>query len=233
MTTIIHTPTNQLATSLSFYKKLKFETLSEADPVVVTDGKAIIEINPDRYARAGLKCFKRSWKAEVADLEKHTKVIPIDQGYLLSAPSGVWIYLMEQEWELAPVSIAMEDPCFGVPGNFMGLSLETIDMDASASIWQILGYEKSMGSVEQGWVTYTDASGFGVSLMKPLMCPHLFFNPSLTYFNGKENNPIIIDKIRALDIPIAEEITHFNQEGKVDNIIIRDPGGYGFFIFND
>lgn len=233
MTTIIHTPTNKLENSISFYQQLKFEVLSEADPVVVTDGKAIVEINPDRYARAGVKCFKESWAEEVATLEKLTKVTPIDGGYVFSDPSGVWIYLMEQEWEIATVGVTMEDPCFGIPGNFMGLSLETTDMDASAAIWQTLGFEKGMGSVEQGWVTYADAGGFGISLMKPLMCPHLFFNPSFTYFNGKENNPIIIDKIRALGIPIAEEITHFNKEGIVDNIIIRDPGGYGFFIFND
>lgn len=233
MTTIIQTPTPDLASSLSFYKKLKFEVLSEADPVVVTDGKAIVEINPDRYARAGVKCFKESWAKEVAELEKLTKVTSIDGGYILSDPSGMWIYLMEQEWEIAPVSIAMEDPCFGVPGNFAGLSLESTDMAASVAIWETLRFEKGMGSVDQGWVTYTDAAGFGISLMKPLACPHLFFNPSLTYFNGKENNPIIIEKIRALDIPITEEITQFNKEGKVDNIIIRDPGGYGFFIFND
>ena len=43
----------------------------------------------------------------------------------------------------------------------------------------------------------------------------------------------VIGKVRELGIPIAEEITHFNKEGLVDNIIIRDPGGYGFFIFSD
>jgi hypothetical protein len=68
--------------------------------------------------------------------------------------------------------------------------------------------------------------------MKPQTCPHLFFNPSLNFFNG-EDNISIISKIRSLDIPITEEITHFNKENKVDNIIIRDPGGYGFFLFND
>jgi len=71
-----------------------------------------------------------------------------------------------------------------------------------------------------------------VSFMQPNSCPHLFFNPSMTYFNGKNNLPIIA-KIREAGILITEEITHFNQEGIVDNIIIRDPGGYGFFIFSD
>jgi len=54
----------------------------------------------------------------------------------------------------------------------------------------------------------------------------------LTYFNGKQNLEVI-EKIRNNAIPITEEITHFNKEGIVDNIIIRDPGGYGFFIFSD
>ena len=54
----------------------------------------------------------------------------------------------------------------------------------------------------------------------------------MTYFNGQKNLAII-EEIRELNIPIAEEITYFNSEGTVDNIIIRDPGGYGFFIFND
>ena len=43
----------------------------------------------------------------------------------------------------------------------------------------------------------------------------------------------IIEKIRELNFPITEEITHFNDQGIVDNIIIRDPGGFGFFLFSD
>jgi len=54
----------------------------------------------------------------------------------------------------------------------------------------------------------------------------------LTYFNGKQNLKVI-EQIRNNGISITEEITHFNKEGIVDNIIIRDPGGYGFFIFSD
>lgn len=71
-----------------------------------------------------------------------------------------------------------------------------------------------------------------VSLMRPLNCPHLFFNPSLTYFNGGRN-PEVIAAIRKAGVPISEEITHFNSRGEVDNVILRDPGGYGFFVFND
>ena len=58
------------------------------------------------------------------------------------------------------------------------------------------------------------------------------YNPSLTYFNGGKNLPVIA-AIREAGIPITEEITHFNEDGIVDNVILRDPGGYGFYIFND
>ena len=153
----------------------------------------------------------------------------IEGGYLLSDSSGSRVYLMEGESGLSFQAAESSD---AVLGNFAGMSLETTDIHRSVGLWEALGFEKGMGSVEQGWVTYTNADQFTVSFMKPNSCPHLFFNPSLTYFNSGKN-PEVIEKIRALGIPITEEITAFNKEGIVDNIIIRDPGGYGFFIFND
>ena len=228
MKTIIHTPTPNIDQSLDFYKKLNFAVLSATDHLL-TDGNAIFEINEDRHARAGLKLLKSSWKEEVDKLEDITTVLPIEKGYLLSDTSGVWIYLIEQEEEL---QYDLEDIPLSVLGNFAGISLEAVDMERSLAIYEILDFTKTMGDIEQGWIGLTNHDNFTVSLMKPNSCPHLFFNPSITYFNGK-SNPVIIHKIRELDLPITEEITAFNEEGIVDNIIIRDPGGYGFFIFND
>ena len=229
MNTIIQTPTNGLPVSLEFYKQLEFNVISEASSTIVTDGKVAIEINPDRYARAGVKLYAPSWGDKITDLEKYTTVTKTNEGYLLSDPSGVWMYLIEGQ---SPVPGSPAEKSFSVLGNCAGLSLETTDIERSLSIWQTVGFDNITGAIEQGWIACTNAEGHGVSLMKPNACPHLFFNPSLTYFNGK-NNIDIIAKIRALNIPITEEITHFNEEGKVDNIIIRDPGGYGFFLFSD
>ena len=117
-------------------------------------------------------------------------------------------------------------------GNFAGVSLETTAIKNSIQFWNILGFEQNMGSIESGWVSLVNKDGMSISLMAPLICPHLFFNPSLTYFNGT-NNLNVIKEINARSIPITEEITHFNKEGIVDNIIIRDPGGLGFFLFSD
>jgi hypothetical protein len=227
--TIIHTPTNNLQDSLDFYHKLQFKTVRHKKLTLVTDGKALIEINPERIARAGIKIYQSDWSKIIVKLEEETAITKITDGYLLSDPSGAWIYLIEKK---ADFEFKPEKNAFGVTGNYAGISLETTDIAKSIRIWTILGFKKTMGSLEQGWVTLQNEDGVGISLMKPMSCPHLFFNPSLTYFNGK-NNLNIIQNIRDIGIPITEEITHFNDKGVVDNIIIRDPGGFGFFLFSD
>ncbi len=228
-TTIIHTPTNKLEHSVDFYSRLNFKTVLIADSTFVTDGKAIIEINPQQTARAGLKLFKDNWDTEISKLEQLTAIHKLDTGYLLSDPNGVKVYLVNGKLD---IDFEPSENAFGITGNFMGLSLETTDMTKTAAFWIALGYEQTQGKIEHGWVSYSNGSGVGVSIMKTQACPHLFFNPSMTYFNGK-NNLNVIKNIRDAGILITQEITHFNKDGIVDNIIIRDPGGYGFFLFSD
>lgn len=228
MKVIIQTPTPNLEASINFYQTSGYELLSKASPTLFSDGTLLIEINPERYARAGVKLYRDNWKSTVETLMEHTAVTPIKNGYLLADTSNTWIYLLEGTGpDQEPTD---EFNC--IFGNSMGLSLETTDIARSAAIWQALGLTKSMGSPEQGWVTY-NSEALIISLMTPNTCPHLFFNPSFTFFNGKEGNPNVIQKVRELGIPITEEITHFSSNGEVDNIIIRDPGGFGFFLFND
>lgn len=230
MNSIIQTVTPNIEASLDFYQKLNFQQIPSDHTTLVTDGKVIIEINADRFARSGIKLYQASWQKEIAELEQTTAIKKTEDGYVLAGPSGIWIYLTEKALE---IDYQLKETAFGMLGNYAGVSLETMDIVRSQALWQTLHFSITMGGADQGWVTFQNADGLGVSLMKPLMCPHLFFNPSLTYFNGKVNNPIVIENIRAAKIPITEEITAFNKEGVVDNIIIRDPGGFGFFIFND
>lgn len=229
MQSLIYSPTNQLENSLAFYEKLGFKTLVDKEKTIVTDGKAVIEISPDRFVRTGVKLYKPNWMKEVTKLKKLTTVHQIKDGYLLGDPNGVRIYLIKG---ILKLKFKPAKESYSVLGNYAGISLESTDIKKSVEIWKALGFKVS-GSSDQGWVACTNADNLVVNIMNPMMCPHLFFNPSLTYFNGKENNPKVIKKIRTLKIPITEEITHFNDKGVVDNIIIRDPGGYGFFIFND
>ena len=214
---------------MEFYQNLQFEVISESSPTLVTDGKALIEINADRTARAGIKLFADNWAETLTELENYTEIMPIDDGYLLSDPSGTRIYLILGE---PPYTFSESKEAFSILGNYAGISLETTDISRSIAIWKAIGFNKITGTIEQGWISCQNDDQVAVSIMKPNICPHLFFNPSLTYFNG-QNNLAVIERIRTLNIAISEEITTFNKEGKVDNIIIRDPGGYGFFVFND
>lgn len=225
----INTPTNDLKQSKAFYSALNFIALSASAPVAFTDGTFIVEINPDRFARAGLNMYKDSWASEVAALKQKTTIRKTEEGFLLNDLNGCWIYLKESAF---PFNDLPEEQMETLSGNFSGISMESSDIEKSLAIWQTLGFEIKMGGPDKGYVVLAHADGFGLSLMQPMTCPHLFFNPSMTFFNGKDNLNLIA-KIREAGIPITEEITHFNKEKIVDNIIIRDPGGYGFFVFSD
>lgn len=226
---IATTPTNKIENSIDFYEKLGFKKVDAGDQHIYTDGKVIVEIDPARHARAGIKLYKSSWASEVEAVSKLAVANKIDNGYLLSDASGVWIYLIESE---PAFKAETAEASFSALGNFSGITLETTDMKRSADIYRALGFTAIFGDDSKPYMAL-GLDEFSVTLMKPNLCPHLFFNPSMSYFNGKEGNPKVIAKVRALKIPIAEEVTHFSKDGSVDNIIIRDPGGFGFFLFND
>ncbi|MBO6515067.1 MAG: hypothetical protein JJ975_00770 [Bacteroidia bacterium] len=229
MKTIVQTPTPDLEASLSFYSDLGFKPITNSNPHLLTDGKVLMEVNPDRFARAGIKMFSDDWGDTVDKLKELTAVTKTSGGYILSDFSGAWIYLMNSEGPAHEVT----EVSYSALGNYAGISLESTDIQKSLNLFDILGFSNIvMGSVEQGFVVTSNEEGTVLSLMKPGACPHLFFNPSLSYFNGTKNVEII-DNLRQLNIPITEEITHFNPNGDVDNIIVRDPGGFGFFVFSD
>lgn len=226
MKTILSSPTPNLQASRTFYSTLHFTELTRSN--YFTDGKTIIEIDENRFARPGIKLFAPSWSNEVEKLAKCTKVNSIEHGYLLGDSSGTRIYLIESDdhFEI-PVDCP---PSF--LGNNQGLTIEVLDIENATQIWELIGFKSVAGNLEQGWMSLVNGDGVVVNLMIPNCCPHLFLNPSISYFNGEENSNVIA-KIRTLKLEIKEEITHFNKENKVDNIILSDPGNIGFFIFND
>ncbi len=228
MKTIIQTYAGNLNQLLAYYNTLNFEHLTSNDKQYAISSKFAIELNTNPHARPGLKLFADDSTETVTKLQAHLNVVTSDNDYLISTPSGCRVYLENEK--TAPTVIFADQE--SVLGNFMGMTLETTDMDKSLLIWEILGFKLVMGKAEDGWVLLTNSEGFSVSLMAPNSCPHRCIVPSLTFFNNTKNSEIIAE-IRRLKIPIVEEITAFNKEGIVDNIIVQDPGGLGFFIFND
>lgn len=225
---IIQTPTPNLEGSLSFYGKLGFSVESSDEGHFVSDGKCVIEINPEKWIRPGVKLFKSSWEEQVAELRTLTQVVEKGGGYLLGDGSGTWILLIEGEPPTAPTEPA-DTPIIG--GTY-GLTIEAIDLAQASKVWTALGFSKAEDPSGYDMEIMVDANGNAVTLMPPFGCEHLFFTPSLSYFNGGKNLEII-EELRRREIPLAEEITVFNEEGIVDNVILKDPGGLGFFVFND
>lgn len=225
----IQTPTNAIDNSIEFYSKLGFKMLEHDKNAVFSEGKFILEVNPERTARAGLRIYGDDWHDTVKELQPLTTVIQTQTGFVLTDPSGSKIYL---EKEIKPDRADLSAIKPSVLGNFSGLTFETTDMHKTLQLYQILQFKITSGAPDQGWISLIGPGDFPLAILSHGNCPHLFSNPSLSFFNGK-NNESIIQNIRNLEIPITEEITAFNDQGTVDNIIIRDPGGLGFFIFND
>lgn len=228
--TIIVTATPDISKSKAFYQKLNYQVIPDTERVIFRDGNLIVEVEPNRFARPGLKFYKENWDDVIAELEQLTQVIETDLGLIASDPNGVTVYLVDKKW--AESGESDTESAMGLTGNFAGVSIEAVDTGRTARFWETIGYKHKEGDLDSGWATFENNSNVDLSIMKALMCPHLFFNPGLTFFNGTENLKII-EKIKAAEIRVTEEITHFNEDGIADNIIIRDPGGLGFFIFND
>jgi hypothetical protein len=144
-------------------------------------------------------------------------------------PNGVRVLLIEGDQDDYPTPPGQSEAAVG---NFVGLSIEAVDFFATVGFWLLLGYNAPEGQEMDGWAALTAHNGIDVTILDALSCPHLFFNPGMTYFNGADNEKVIAH-IRSQGIPIVEEITAFSDSGTADNIIICDPGRTGFFIFND
>lgn len=227
VTSLIQTPVTHNPDSTSdFYKRLGFEEITNGDDQYFTDGLAVIAVNPDRKARTAVRLFGSNWESCLDKLREVVEVHEDSGTYICSDPSGVRVHLEpENEFEVAGQPISSL-------GKFAGLSIETTEFSRCLQFWQALGYEASCGDPAHGWVGLEKKGSVGISIMKFGACPHLFFSPGLTYFNSGRNLENIAH-IREAGIEITEEISCFNPDSVVDNVVIRDPGGTSFFVFND
>ena len=154
----------------------------------------------------------------------------IAESYISTDPNGVMILIRPE----IPTIELDADRRNNLCGRYQGLGIETMHKLDSISFWQKLGYRVlNDDKMESPYAVLTHPQADTLTLFSPGLCPHYFKNPSLTYFNGKEGNFAVIDNLKAAGVDIVEEITVFNDDGLVDNFIIRDPGGLHSFIFND
>ena len=228
MKVIINTPTPSVEQSIKFYSDLNFHCTSISDYHYAISGDLKIRINHERLSRAGMVFYNNDWSEFLNSYGEERAVESKDNRHFIADPNGIILELCNS----ADYPTLPDHQSEVLTGNFSGISIEAFDFKQSIAFWTKLGYKKTMGNEDSGWIAMSNDTPIGISLMKFNMCPHLFFNPSFTYFNSGKNLEVI-QRIREANIQITEEITLFNKEGLADNIIIRDPGGFGFFVFND
>lgn len=223
MTTTLVTATPDPETSREFYLDTGFTPLG---PHTFGATGLTIRIDPTRTARAAVVLHGDPGERRAA-LEAVGRVVERkDRSLITSDPNGVLLVLDPTG---AP-SVQEVPP--SLLGGFAGLSIEAVDPERTTHFWEAAGWKREKGDPGQGWVSLGREEGFGLSIMGMEMCPHLFPNPGITFFNSGRN-PAIIAALRDRGVPFAEEVTVFNDQGEVDNVVLRDPGGLGFFVFND
>ena len=227
MQLFLQTCTPNIHQSKNYFKALDFELEDKGDYTLVYDRQMHIMISHERSGRKGLSLIKENWESEITQLAQFVEVKQNNGVYYFVSPSGTRFALKSGPSVMIPEA---QSTC--LLGNYAGVSLETMDIKMSMKILQVLGFEQSGGGLDKGWVSCTDQAQNTISLMMPFTCPHLFINPSGTFFNSGGNTEIIA-KIRQRGIAIYEEITAFSTKCDVDNITMREPGGVGFFVFND
>lgn len=224
----LQTPTANLNQSVDFYKKLGFQVKRNSLGALAVDSQICIQINSQRTARVSILLHQKDWTETILKLKNNAPSLEVNEGFMTSDPNGILIELRPENSNSKMLS--SNNKC--LLGNYGGVCIETLDLQRSYEFWETLGFKSTIKDFSKSWIEMKSNSGDSISLLKSQQCPHLFFNPSLAYFNGCQNLEII-EEIKSQKISIAEEITEFNTNGTVDNIILKDSGGLGFFIFND
>ncbi len=230
---LIQSPAPNLEASIGFYHKLNFVQTYQKDLVHIFSDAAIdIMVNGASSTRLSYVVFTKEIDGLKQRLPETAKLFNHDTGLVTTDPNGVrvYIYPFESNPTLDKSGIREKNVC----GNNFGTGIETGRFDDSIQFWHALGYSTNNEITDKTqYATLVQDDCPAITLFAPGICPHAFYNPSLTYFNGKEGNPKVISALLKLGISPVEEITIFNNTGEVDNIIISDPGGLHAFIFND
>lgn len=229
MKALIQIASPSMEATKTFYEKANFKSIPIAGGIYFYSNPMIVYLKDDPCSRAGLRLFNANWERFIVDNGLENQYTKTKNGYIILSPEGCPIYLDLTD-ELY-INCPNEEATCNF-GNYAGLSLESVHIHYSIEFWQNLGFKITMGDPSQGWVALKNEFGFTLSIMAYQACPHLFPIPSISFFNSGKNIPII-EKIKESNIDISEEITRFNKDGVVDNIIVKDPGGLGYFIFND
>ena len=117
------------------------------------------------------------------NLKSNTPIIKTKKGYLITDHNGIWIKLIVETWDEKITSLNYKS----LLGNYAGVCIETLEVSKSYVFSNLLGFSSKSKDFSKGWIEMKSEVGDSISLIQAQQCPHLFFNPSVTYLNGSHN----------------------------------------------
>ena len=216
--------------SLRYYERLGFtiNSLDNAQHLISAAGISFL-LDERPFIRPGWVFYGKETAELQAKLKQHSQLIPFEEGWLSLTTCGAWLRLVESLPPVISTHDALQDSALG---SFAGWSMETLDLRKSQDFWNSLGFDLVAGDSNSSWITMRNGNTQQISFMKYGSCPHLFLGASLTFFNGKDNVEVI-QGLKALGIPILQDVRVFSQGNKTENVVLQDPSGLGIFVFND
>lgn len=229
---IINTAAQNIERLHHFYDQVGYQSIDEHGSFRY-DGQALIHLDGTNEARTSIHMYADKLETIVAKIiNLGYNVIQQSESIGFSDPNGVKWKLYE--FDEYPDIHFNRDFEMSLLGKYFGLGIESFEYERSIEFYKALGYKIISGDpANKSYLSLAQEGCHDLTLFYPGSCPHAFYNPSLTFFNGKKGNPVLIDKMRSVNIQFTEEVTVFSDDGAVDNVIVEDGGGLHFFVFND
>jgi hypothetical protein len=215
--------TNTVATG-QFLGTLGFSTIaSDDESTLLTDGNLYFDLRRAEKNKTMLSyCvhdvtnaveMAQNLEIDIVEKSPHHVIVREPNGLLilLAGPDVVSL----RDFEKKPSSLC---------GTFYEASLETNDVDRSIVWWQNVGFKVT--AHKDTWCTLDDGK-IMIGLYKKGNCPHLFRNPSLTYFE-----PDMGERIAELKKEGIQFLQEEKEIGMKGHAIAESPDGQYFFLFS-
>jgi hypothetical protein len=227
----IMTSVERLGDELPFFEQLGFRQVSEGTRphpwVKVSDGVNLVALNQDGQNQRGLTYFAGDMAVRADQLKALGINVVVEQRvkgqpktYVLKAPSGLPIHLVEQD---AAQVHKPTGESFAKCGRFGEYSFITQDLENSLAFWEQLGFR----SMHQEAAPYPWAILWDGLIVLGIHQTDEWLGPAITYFGPNMVQAISLLKEKGLtfDKELAD------GEGTIKGAYATAPGGQRFFFF--
>jgi predicted lactoylglutathione lyase len=229
-----HISTNDVGSSISFYKLMGFKELEYSKKpfkwVALSDGNLNILLAETEFY--GLCYYSKEMEKKAAEIEgKGIEYIKQDMQL-----GDTWYKVVKDPNDFL-VSLIAEVPDyfnqvnnneFEPRGRFSEIGIRSDKIKESVKFWEKLGFERKENKVnpEKKRVSVNDGK-IGIAFYSPGSHKHYFEAPALTFYDKKMH--MIIKDLKDAGLEFQEEMKDDN--GKIINAVALSPEGQAFFLF--